>query len=789
MTEVTIFKNIRTTSAGFTRVVGTILARIKDGKSKDVVEKLRNETDAARQKTIKETLPGICFSGTFRHRSLAGLIDHSGLICLDFDKFPDNAMLSRWRETLTNNPYTYCLFTSPSGNGLKVVVKIPAEPKNHKLYFDALKDYYKCEYFDVHCSDICRLCFESYDPEMYLNEDSTLWSEKQEIEIHNTGTETPILPVKSENRIIQNLLTWFNKKYSVTKGNRNANLFKLATAFNDFGVSKNEAQNTFSQYQQSDFNEREISAVIDSAYKKTENFGTKYFEDDASTQKIERAIRSGKNIKEIKKDFPEFSEQEIESSVSSLKETLTVTDFWTYSENGAIKISHHKYKFFLEERQFFKFFPNGSSGFVFVKIEENLLDDTSTAYIKDYVMKYLQERKDIGYAPFDYMASQTKYFKEDYLSFLETAQINLKEDTIDECFIYFKNACVKITKNTIQEIDYVELDGFVWKKQIITREFKKNEFKDCVFQKFLFLIAGKNEDRYNSLRSVIGYLMHSFKTSANNKAIILNDEAISENPNGGSGKGLFWNALSHVKKLDSIDGKQFEFGKPFNYQTVSPDTQILVFDDVKKNFAFENLFSLITEGITLEKKNMDAMKINVNKSPKIVITTNYTVGGIGGSFERRKFEVELSSYFSANHTPLDEFGHMLFDEWGAAEWCKFDNFMISCVQYYLNNGLVKSDYQNLDVRKFIKETSYEFKEWADEENFPTNVKLTKGAKYSEFISEYPDYKKWLTQKRFSQWIDSLAKFKGYTPKSGKDLSGRWVLLEGVEVTPKKDMPS
>ena len=160
------------------------------------------------------------------------------------------------------------------------------------------------------------------------------------------------------------------------------------------------------------------------------------------------------------------------------------------------------------------------------------------------------------------------------------------------------------------------------------------------------MISGEDSERYNSFKSVIGYLLHSFKTSANNKAIIFNDEKISDNPNGGR-KGLFWNALAKMKRVASIDGKTFDFGKSFPYQTVSTDTQILVFDDVRKNFNFESLFSLITEGITLEYKGQDAIKLPVEHSPKLVITTNYTVGGVGGSHERRKFEVEMSGYFGS----------------------------------------------------------------------------------------------------------------------------------------------
>ena len=73
-----------------------------------------------------------------------------------------------------------------------------------------------------------------------------------------------------------------------------------------------------------------------------------------------------------------------------------------------------------------------------------------------------------------------------------------------------------------------------------------------------------------------------------------------------------------LKKNIVINGKEFSFEKSFAYQLVSADTQVLTFDDVRKNFPFENLFSVITEGITLEKKNKDAIKIPYEESPKVV---------------------------------------------------------------------------------------------------------------------------------------------------------------------------
>ena len=284
--------------------------------------------------------------------------------------------------------------------------------------------------------------------------------------------------------------------------------------------------------------------------------------------------------------------------------------------------------------------------------------------------------------------------------------------------------------------------------------------------------------------------MHTFKTSANNKAIIFNDETISENPNGGSGKGVFWNAISKMKKVSMIDGKSFEFTKTFPYQTVSTDCQVLVFDDVKKNFTFESLFSLITEGITIEYKGQDAIKLPIQKSPKILITTNYTVGGVGGSFERRKFEVEMSSYFNSNNTPLDHFGHLLFDDWVDEEWARFDAYMVNCLQYYLKNGLVNNEFGNLLTRKFIVETAHEFFEWTKEGNIKLNERLYKGTIFEDFVNEYPDFKKFLSQKKFKKWLELYAIFVDAKYTEGRGVDGRYFQLSKDIIEPmfKTEVP-
>ena len=178
----------------------------------------------------------------------------------------------------------------------------------------------------------------------------------------------------------------------------------------------------------------------------------------------------------------------------------------------------------------------------------------------------------------------------------------------------------------------------------------------------------KGNKRIVAFKSAIGYLLHSYKTQADNKAIILNDEIITDEPNGWSGKGVFFNGIKQLKKLVALNGKKIDLNSQFAFQTVKADCQVLVFDDVKRNFPFEDLFSIITEGLEIEYKGQGAIKLPVTKSPKIVITTNYTIKGEGGSFDARKFELELSSYFNSKFSPKDKFGHMFFDEWDSDEW-------------------------------------------------------------------------------------------------------------------------
>ena len=790
--QVTIFKNIKETATPFYREVGVVLERIREGASKELVKSIRLESDKAQRNEIKKLLPAVCFSGTFTKRRDDSISVHSGLMCLDFDGYPKKKIMLSEKEKLSKDRFVYSVFISPSGNGLKVLVKVPQDIDNHVNYFNSLENHFNSEYFDKTCKNISRVCYESYDPLIYVNDTSSVWDVIQDVEYKEVSVirDAPTIPITDENKIVDILVKWWTKKYPMAEGQRNQNAFVLAMAFNDYGINKSLASYVLNSYSTEGFTLNEIARTIDSAYSNSQNFGTKYYEDEERVNNIKSQFRRGASKKEIRQELEDSSLDGavIESVLSRVLDEDSLKQFWTKNDKGTIKIVHILFKAFLEDNGFYKYCPEGSKNYVFVRVTNNLIDHTSEKEIKDFILGHLISLEDLSI--YNYFADSTRFFREEFLTLLSTIDIYFISDTKDSAYLYYRNCAVQITKDAIKPIDYLDLGGYVWSDHVIDRNFNLCEIGDCDYKKFINNVCGSDSERIKSMESTIGFMLHAHKNLSYCPAVILNDEVISDNPEGGTGKGLFMNALSKMKKVVTIDGKSFTFERSFAYQLVSADTQILVFDDVKKHFDFERLFSVVTEGLTLEKKNKDAIKIPFSKSPKIAITTNYAIKGSGNSFARRKWELELHQHYNKNFTPLDDFGKLMFGDWGDDEWCGFDNYMIGCLQRYLSGGLKKSAFVNLNVRQLSSDTSHEFIEWCGlvegsegSANLPSNTRLTTNQLFFDFIEEYPDYqprggRSSLSRNKFYKWLVSYALFKeGVQPEVGRDVHGKFIIIK------------
>jgi hypothetical protein len=791
--EVTIFKNILETDTPFHRDVMFILDRIKEGKNSELVKKIRTEKNKSARNELKKKLPSICFSGVFNKRMDSALVEHSGLICLDFDGYEKKKELAEDRLKFEKNKFVFSVFVSPSGKGLKVLVKIPQDPENHKKYFNALKKHFGSSYFDSTSKNISRVCYESSDKQLYVNEKSKLWErlEEEEYQEKHLAQGQPLLKITNESKIVEILLKWWTTKYPMTEGQRNHNVYVIAQAMNEFGINRSTASIICNNYATISFPSREIETTISSAYSKTNLFNTKYYENTEIIDNVKQRLKRGEPKSEVKKDLQntEIPDKTIDAVIKKAEEGKD-EEFWSKSEKGVIKIVPLYFKRFLEDNGFYKYAPEGSKSFVFVRVTNNLIDHTTEKEMKDFVLDYLYQIEDVSI--YNYFAEQTRFFKEEFLTLINTIDVYFIEDTKHTSYLYFQNCAVEIKKNSVTAIDYVDLDGYVWKDRVIARVFRECLITGCDYKTFINNVCNQSEARTKSMESTIGFMMHGHKNLSYCPAVILNDEVISDNPEGGTGKGIFMNALSHMKKLVTIDGKAFAFEKSFAYQLVSVDTQILCFDDVKKYFNFERLFSVVTEGLTLEKKNKDAIKIPFSKSPKIAITTNYAIKGTGNSFQRRKWELELYQHYTKSYTPQDEFGKLFFGDWDDDEWCVFDNYMIECLQLYLSEGLVESEFVNLKIRQLSASTSHDFIEWCgllaganENEKLGIGLKIYKNELYFDFINEYPDYgpksKMTISRQVFYKWLHFYAEYQtGLPPIEGKDMTGRWIELKQSE---------
>lgn len=287
MYEVTYFKSVRFEDVRNPYIVNVlkVVKFIESERLKPIVEAIRKEKDKEKQASLKRQLPAVIFTGSFKSRYDKEIERHSGLIALDIDGKKENEILKdidNARAILYADPYVFCAFLSPR-MGLKLIIKIPRSIKKHRGFFRGLQEYFFKEYrvtLDSTSVNESRLCFLSYDPEIFLNQNSevfTTFIPEPIIEKKKRGIKQVGKAINEEAEIIKRLLKWWERKFPFVEGQRNQNIFILASAFNNYGISKQTALEYCLQYQESDFKAKEIESCVKSAYSHSSQFNTKHF--------------------------------------------------------------------------------------------------------------------------------------------------------------------------------------------------------------------------------------------------------------------------------------------------------------------------------------------------------------------------------------------------------------------------------------------------------------------------------------------------------------------------------
>lgn len=529
----------------------------------------------------------------------------------------------------------------------------------------------------------------------------------------------------------------------------------------------------------------------------------------AVANSIGQGLTAADIIKMNAADLSEYSETEIEVILQAAQSQVNSLSgkFWYHSKNGGLKLLKHGLADLLSDLGF-SLFSQDKYSLVYRRIRidkvNHVVKEVSIDMIKAEILRWLQDT--------DFSAYNTKMEEvlealmglnnslwDNILEWLPKKtmdEINFLRDTRDVSYHAFKDKIIRITKKNMIEINYQDLDPdqFIWENKIIDRSCNliymnsEEDLNNSFFYLFIKRLSGigpdmdnisydelphENKMRINAFISSLGYLCYNYKDPNSPYAIIIAEDTADEGKGGGTGKGLLMQAIQAVRPVCTLFGKEWKPEKNFAYQQVKLGTDVLCIEDVTKFFKFEKIYNIITEGLTIERKNKDALTLPYALSPKVAITTNYDIATDGEHAQRRAKKILLAKYFHKKHTPLDEFGCMFFsDDWDQLQWDYFYNTIFHFIKVYMTYGF--SDFvetENMKEKSIRVAYGEEFFTW-----FDTYLDEYRGADvllkdlYSQFLEDMDMDRKTYSSQRFRYAVKKYCEKYKYEMTSKRDHS-------------------
>lgn len=329
-----------------------------------------------------------------------------------------------------------------------------------------------------------------------------------------------------------------------------------------------------------------------------------------------------------------------------------------------------------------------------IELNNNVIKEVSINYVIDKVKQYVQS---LPYS-FDGITRDSlmnaiinqaeKIYSNSTIKHIDVADLQMLRDDENNCYFYFENCVVKITSESITMHTYNEFKDYnIWQSSIIKKHFKFEEFDKFDFNVFINKINADEPYRIERCRQIIGYLLHTYKDPIEPIAPIFGEETADSAKGGGTGKGILISAIGKMRNIVIMDGKNFKSDKNFLWQRVKLDTNIVCIQDTRKGFNFESLFSTITDGMVIERKNKDEFILDYANAPKFTITTNFTVNNDSEASDRRQALLEFSDFFGTKNKPINYFNRPLLYNWNNDEWNCFYCTMFNCVKEYLSKKI------------------------------------------------------------------------------------------------------
>ena len=166
--EVSVYSHCRKNTPVCTLTIGAILETFRTGgKSKELIETVRSETDKDKRGELKQELHAIVFSSEPQAERKADACTQNGILCLDFDGILQ-AEIEEAKEKIMAVPYVFCVGLSVSGTGVFALVHYE-KPADLKTLLSAMQADFSYE-LDKSCSDVSRLRFVTLDKNLIVKE-------------------------------------------------------------------------------------------------------------------------------------------------------------------------------------------------------------------------------------------------------------------------------------------------------------------------------------------------------------------------------------------------------------------------------------------------------------------------------------------------------------------------------------------------------------------------------------------------------------------------------------------
>lgn len=748
----------------------------------EITNKLRIIIELKEKKKFKSShFPYTTFCGEFSERAESKLISPSNLFSIDLDHLGVN--LNEVKQRLVNdtklNPFL--LFTSPSGDGLKVIIGINyseiAYANNDRVsivVWQAVNQYFFQKYsdlitpndkgniIDAACKDLSRACFLCHDADAYYNEnDCSLLGQEfieemipkgMEVTIHDKSTNTKAVNPKTN-------LFKLAKRHTLDGDNHHPQLLAFTGAAKNLSFPQNQVVEYIKQFIQiSPDSKHAAGAGIKELVEKVYQL---YSTDDAEIKYLS-SLSIGYNL--FRYNYSKSTEN--------------------YELAGMLwdEVRNELHRAGFARRRF-------GSNYCFIKVNGCIIYECSSVDMRDYMTNIIMSMDGLT---FNYqgqnhqttsaalreifLKSSNNFFNDKWLEHLHIYDKPIIKDTISKMYFFFKNCLVTISKDDgLQQQQWGDIEDYcVWGSQIIQHDYYYvPDFTSSHFYWFIQNVTGSDGKRFEAMKTALGYSLHHYHNESEGQSVIFLDETITNlgKPMGGTGKGLIVNALKQLRNVAKIDGKHFSPQNRFCWEMVTPSTQIVWIDDVKPDFDFSVLHSNLTDGWTIEKKYVPQFYITPDDSPKTVITSNSVITGDGTTNIRRQFIVELSDFYSrqivnGNEKPIEAtHGCIFFSDisWDSKEWNMFYGFLFDCARQYLMTGLVSYAGVNIEHNRFRQSTDEDFAEWVVEQGFNKNIEYTTSEKYKDYISQfYGDGSIAIGQKKFTNYIKAYSTFMKWT---------------------------